>query len=70
MKTLDKLDKLNNMSNLSNIFNNSDVYFRLYEYGNINYIKNTNKYTERNNFYLYQYVVLKVTRYRFEILMN
>ena len=50
---LDKLDKLNNISNLSNIFNNSDVYFRLYEYGNINCIKNANKYTLGNNFYLY-----------------
>ena len=53
MKTLDKLDMLNNISNLSNIFNNSDVNFCLYEYGNINYIKNINKYTTENNFYLY-----------------
>ena len=53
MITLDKLDVLNNISNLSNIFNNSDVYFRLYEYGNINCIKNTNEYIVKNNFYLY-----------------
>ena len=53
MKTLDKLDKLNNISNLSNIFNNSDVDFRLYEYGNINCIKNTNEYIVKNDFYLY-----------------
>ena len=53
MKTLDKLDMLNNISNLSNIFNNSDVYFRLYEYGDINCIKNTNEYIVENNLYLY-----------------
>ena len=52
-KELDKLDMLNNISNLSNIFNNSDVYFRLYEYGNINCIKNAHKYTLGNNFCLY-----------------